>query len=117
MRRAFIYKDRTHAGRSPKQGLARLGSVDHRHYIGGSPGFSEDRRASRSLEGVSERRPKGRNGRRGSMHEDRLVHFLYETAGRLRTDAENFCARAMTKLEILLAEEGNPTSRTPPAIL
>jgi len=45
------------------------------------------------------------------MHEDRLVHFLYETAGRLRTDAENFCARAMTKLEsycmrrrILLAE-------------
>ena len=51
------------------------------------------------------------------MHEGRLVHFLYETAGRLRTDAENFCARAMTKLEILLAEEGNPTSRTPPAIL
>ena len=45
------------------------------------------------------------------MHEGRLVHFLYETAGRLRTDAENFCARAMTKLEsycmrrrILLAE-------------
>ena len=32
------------------------------------------------------------------MHEGRLVHFLYETAGRLRTDAENFCARAMTKL-------------------